>query len=59
MKLTNSEKKRIVNKFRKICIRNWTSCMYKIPPDDKSTATVRAIEVCLFLSEALGLNSLE
>ena len=54
MKLSEEDKDRIVNKFRKICVRNWTSREYHIPVDSKELAELKAIEVCLFLEEALG-----
>lgn len=54
MKLSEEDKDRIINKFRKICVRNWTSREYHIPADSEELAELKAIEVCLFLEEALG-----
>ena len=54
MKISNDEKKAIIRKFKKICVRCWTSEEYKYPADSKEVAEFKAMEVCLFLAEALG-----
>ena len=51
--MTNDEKIALIHKFKKICIRNWTSEQYKIPADDKQLAEIKALEVGIFLAEAL------
>ena len=52
--LSEEEKDKIIRKFRKICIKCWTSEQYKIPADSKEVAEFKAMEVCLFLRDALG-----
>lgn len=51
--MTNDEKIVLIRKFKKICIRNWTSEQYQIPADDKKLAEFKALEVGIFLAEAL------
>lgn len=51
--MTNDEKIKLILKFKKICIRNWTSEQYKIPADNKALAEFKAAEVGIFLAEAL------
>ena len=51
--MTNDEKIALIRKFKKICVRNWTSEQYKIPADDKKLAEFKALEVGIFLAEAL------
>ena len=51
--MTNNEKIALIRKFKKICIRNWTSTKYKIPADSKDMAEIKAMEVGIFLAEAL------
>lgn len=56
MKISNDEKKTIIRKFKKICVRCWTSEQYKYPADSKDLAEIKAIEVALFLAEALNVK---
>ena len=51
--MTNDEKIALIRKFKKICIRNWTSEQYKIQADSKQLAEIKALEVGIFLAEAL------
>lgn len=51
--MTNNEKIALIRKFEKICVMRWTSEMYKIPADDKAVAKIKALEVSIFLAEAL------
>lgn len=51
--MTGDEKVALIRKFKKICVRNWTSEQYKIPADDKQLAELKALEVGIFLAEAL------
>ena len=51
--MTKDEKIALIRKFKKICIRNWTSKQYKIPADDEVLAKVKALEAGIFLAEAL------
>lgn len=51
--MTNDEKIALIHKFKKICIRYWTSEQYKIPADSKQLAEIKALEVGIFLAEAL------
>lgn len=51
--MTNDEKISLIRKFKKICVRNWTSEQYKIPADNERLAEFKALEVGNFLAEAL------
>ena len=51
--MTNDEKISLIRKFKKICVRNWTSEQYQIPADSKQLAEIKAVEVGNFLAEAL------
>lgn len=51
--MTKNEKIALIRKFKKICIRNWTSEQYKIPADSKDLAKIKALEAGIFLAEAL------
>ena len=53
MKLTEEDKDKIVKRFKKICIDNLTSEEYNTPADSKDIAELTALEMCLFLREAL------
>ena len=51
--MTKDKKIALIHKFKNICVRNWTSKQYKIPADDKQLAEIKALEVGIFLAEAL------
>ena len=51
--MTKDEKVALICKFKEICVRNWTSKQYKIPADSKDLAEIKALEVGIFLAEAL------
>ena len=46
-------KNKIIDEFREICIRNWTSDEYQFPAYTKFLAELKANEVCVFLKSVL------
>ena len=51
--MTKDEKIALICKFKEVCVRNWTSEQYNIPADSKDIANFKALEVGIFLAQAL------